>query len=76
MESLLTRNKYPSKSISINVDNIHCNKEETYGTVSNHIIVLGDTTLEDSETIQLNFDWSRRQYADFYTVSAGRNFAS
>ena len=32
--------------------------------------------MEVSEYFQLNFDWSRRQYADFYTVSAGRNFAS
>ena len=76
MESLLTRNKNPYKITSINVDNIHCNKEETYGTLSKHIIMLVDITMEDSETFQLNFYWSRRQYADFYTVPAGRNFAS
>ena len=37
-----------------------------------------NTTMEDSGTFQLNFDWFRRQYiipdADLWTFSAGRNF--
>ena len=40
--------------------------------------MLVDTTMQDSETFQLNFDWFCRQSlipdADLYTVSAGRNF--
>ena len=79
MESLLTRNKYPCKSTSINVDTFYCN-ENTYGTLSRHLILLVDTTMEDSETFRFNFDCFCRQYfipdADIYTVSAERNFAS